>query len=221
MEEEKVPFLGIRQEQTKEYCMNSIEDVQSQSDTDKNEHLNIIVHEIIDNLDIVDDRKQDRGEKENERSDYFESIITTDTQSGHKNEAEIVEDNNATLIETYEPSNSHSQNATNKNSESNQEIRLSDLEEQDIELLEQVETHETNVAETIEDDNSKVHIDESAYNIETSYETEIKPEKEDLTDEKNRKTSQICQALKDKNMNKTSVFENHGLQFVMFIGNNF
>ena len=237
--------------------MASIEDVQCQSDTDKNEHLNNIVHEIIDNLELVDDRK-DREEKENERSDHFLSIITsvatTDTQPEHKNEAELDEDNKATLIETYEPFNSPGpQNATNKNSESNQETRLSDLEVQNIdlsktdepsnsdfqksesnqeirevevqniELLEQVESHRTNanVAETIEDNNSVEYKDETGDNIENSYKTEINPEKKDLIDEKEKQTSQsqTCQILENKTMNKTSIFENHGLQFIMLIGN--
>ena len=227
-----VTFSGGRQEQTKYGYVASIEDVQSQSETDKNEHLNNIVHEIIDNLELVDVRKQDGEEKKNEH--YFVSIITseapTDTQSGQKNEAEIDRDNKATFIEMCNPSNSAGpQNDMDKNSEITQEIKQSDLEVQNIDNLEQVETHETevetqetNVAETIEENSSQVQKDKTADNIETSCKQEIKPEKEDLIVEKNKETSQsqICQVLEKENMKKTSIFENHSLQFVMFIGNN-
>ena len=47
-----------------------------QRDTDKNEHLNNIVHEILDSLEFAsDDRKPDEVEKENE-NDNLVTLIT-------------------------------------------------------------------------------------------------------------------------------------------------
>ena len=196
-----------------------------QRDTEKNEHLNNIVHEILDNLEFVTDhRKPDEVEKENENDNLLTLITgaaTPCTQPGQEIESEIDEDNEKAFLEKCEPSKSPEfqylekdvSDNTEKTSESHQleilesargkiempvsqsvnlEEEMSNFEENNTNLSEQVENYETCTAEIIED-NSVVEKDEKSAN-----KTQIKPEKEDLNEESFTPTSQLSQILENE-----------------------
>jgi len=174
--------LGDMEEQT---ISDSLADVDGdQRDTDKNEHLNSIVHEILDSMEFAfDDRKPDEVEKENENDNLVTLITgaaTPSTKPGQEIESKLDEDNEKAFLEKCEPSKSPElqylekdvSDDTDKMTESHQleilesvrgniempilqsgtlEKEMSNFEENNINLSEQVENYETYSAEIIED----------------------------------------------------------------------
>ena len=151
-----------------------------------------------------------------------------------------------------EPSNSPGpQNVTNKSPEGDQPIKLesapgkvdmpesqtSKLSEQ-AKLLEQVEIHETNITETIKENNSIVQKIETDF-YKSPYKTQILSEQEDSNAEILIRTSQhklgqknederCCQVPSSVGVSteigdesRSSILENHILQFVIVIGKKF
>ena len=109
------------------------------------------------------------------------------------------------------------------------EKEMSNFEENNINLSEQVENYETCSKEIIEDESAEEK-DENSTN-----KTQIKPEKEDLYEESFTQTSQLRQILENEDGmigncrkleisteiragSKTSILENPILQFSLFIG---
>ena len=186
-----------------------------QRNTDSTEHLNSIVHEILDNLEFATkNRKLDEEEKGN--VDLLNLITRSDTpcsELGQEMGSKLDDDDGKTIIDTNEASKSPESQPlenevtddTDKMSESHQleilesvrkEIEMTDSYTGNINLSEQVGNFDTCTAKIIGDNNSKVEKDEGHEN--PSYVTQIQTEKEDLNDNSFSPASQLSQILENK-----------------------